>query len=58
MIRISIGIEDIEDILWDLEQALAKSQSTALEPAAVSPNGDVKAGHSIVSKAFGAPYQK
>jgi O-acetylhomoserine (thiol)-lyase len=22
-IRLSIGIEDIEDILWDLEQALA-----------------------------------
>ncbi len=25
MIRLSIGLEDIEDILWDLDQALAKS---------------------------------
>ena len=24
MIRVSIGIEDVEDILWDLNQALAK----------------------------------
>jgi len=23
-VRLSIGIEDIEDILWDLDQALAK----------------------------------
>ena len=57
-IRISIGIEDIEDIIWDLEQSLAKSQSSVPEPAAVSPNGDAKTGHSILSKAFGAPYQK
>jgi O-acetylhomoserine (thiol)-lyase len=26
MIRLSVGLEDIEDILWDLEQALAASQ--------------------------------
>ena len=26
MIRLSIGIEDIDDILWDLDQALAQSQ--------------------------------
>ncbi|TMD54313.1 MAG: O-acetylhomoserine aminocarboxypropyltransferase/cysteine synthase [Chloroflexi bacterium] len=58
LIRVSIGIEDLEDILWDLEQALAKSQAGAPEPAAVSPNGDAQAGHSILSKAFGAPYQK
>jgi O-acetylhomoserine (thiol)-lyase len=25
MIRLSVGIEDIDDILWDIEQALAKS---------------------------------
>ncbi|MFN2256430.1 MAG: PLP-dependent transferase, partial [Candidatus Promineifilaceae bacterium] len=24
-VRLSIGIEDIDDILWDLDQALAKS---------------------------------
>ena len=26
LIRLSIGLEDIDDILWDLDQALAKSQ--------------------------------
>ena len=28
MIRISVGLESIDDILWDIDQALAKSQST------------------------------
>lgn len=28
MIRLSVGIEDVEDILWDLERALAASQRT------------------------------
>jgi O-acetylhomoserine (thiol)-lyase len=54
MIRVSIGIEDVADIIWDLDQALEKSQSSA--PVAGSPNGH-EAGHSILSKAFGAPYQ-
>jgi O-acetylhomoserine (thiol)-lyase len=53
MIRVSIGIEDVDDIIWDLEQALAKSQAA---PAAAEANGH-EAGHSILSKAFGAPYQ-
>jgi O-acetylhomoserine (thiol)-lyase len=26
MIRISVGLEDLDDILWDLDQALAESQ--------------------------------
>jgi O-acetylhomoserine (thiol)-lyase len=26
MIRLSIGLEDVEDIIWDIEQALEKSQ--------------------------------
>jgi len=54
MIRLSVGIEDVDDILWDLEQALAGSQRT--EPVDLQPtkNG---LGHSILSKAFGAPYQ-
>jgi O-acetylhomoserine/O-acetylserine sulfhydrylase-like pyridoxal-dependent enzyme len=26
MIRLSIGLEDIEDILWDIDQALVQSQ--------------------------------
>jgi O-acetylhomoserine (thiol)-lyase len=27
MVRLSVGLEDIEDILWDLDQALSASQS-------------------------------
>jgi O-acetylhomoserine (thiol)-lyase len=27
MVRLSIGLEDSEDILWDIEQALAASQT-------------------------------
>jgi O-acetylhomoserine (thiol)-lyase len=30
MIRLSIGLEDVEDLLWDLEQALAASQGTSV----------------------------
>jgi O-acetylhomoserine (thiol)-lyase len=26
LVRLSVGLEDIEDILWDIDQALAKSQ--------------------------------
>jgi O-acetylhomoserine (thiol)-lyase len=26
MIRLSVGIEDIDDILWDIDQALAKAK--------------------------------
>ena len=29
MIRLSVGIENIDDILWDLDQALAASQPAA-----------------------------
>ena len=28
MVRLSVGIEDIDDITWDLDQALAGSQGT------------------------------
>jgi O-acetylhomoserine (thiol)-lyase len=28
MIRLSVGLESLDDILWDLDQALAQSQST------------------------------
>jgi O-acetylhomoserine (thiol)-lyase len=56
LIRVSIGIEDVEDILWDLDQALASSQrEEPADVAAASANG--REGHSILSKAFGAPYQ-
>ncbi len=55
MIRVSIGIEDIEDVLWDLEQALEKSQRAARVAVAAQKDGE---GHSILSKAFGAPYQR
>lgn len=54
MVRVSIGIEDVDDILWDLEQALDASQRPEAALAAAPGNGD---GHSILSKAFGAPYQ-
>ncbi len=30
MIRLSVGLEDLEDILWDLDQALESSQSALL----------------------------
>jgi O-acetylhomoserine (thiol)-lyase len=60
MIRVSIGIEDIDDILWDLGQALDKSQHTAPVPeTAMALDEDSQAsGHSLLSKAFGAPYQR
>ncbi|MBV9120941.1 MAG: O-acetylhomoserine aminocarboxypropyltransferase [Chloroflexi bacterium] len=52
MVRLSIGIEDIEDILWDLEQALDRSQRSG------EPELTHAGGHSLLSKAFGAPYQE
>jgi O-acetylhomoserine (thiol)-lyase len=52
MIRLSVGIEDVDDILWDLEQALERSQRET-EPSTVHT-----AGHSLLSKAFGAPHQE
>jgi O-acetylhomoserine (thiol)-lyase len=55
MIRISIGIEDVDDIIWDIEQALAQSQAAAPAAEVAAGSGE---GHSILSKAFGAPYQK
>jgi O-acetylhomoserine (thiol)-lyase len=54
LIRVSVGIEDVDDILWDLDQALTRSQKEEPVAAAPSRNG---LGHSILSKAFGAPYQ-
>jgi O-acetylhomoserine (thiol)-lyase len=27
LVRLSVGIEDVEDILWELDQAIAASQS-------------------------------
>jgi O-acetylhomoserine (thiol)-lyase len=29
MVRLSVGIEDVEDITWDLDQALTASQRSA-----------------------------
>jgi O-acetylhomoserine (thiol)-lyase len=61
MIRVSIGIEDIEDILWDLEQALEKSQQAApvTQTRAMPAEHEEPepSGHSLLSKSFGAPYQ-
>jgi O-acetylhomoserine (thiol)-lyase len=39
MVRLSVGLENIEDILWDLDQALAASQRTGSDvpqPAATN----------------------
>ncbi|HYX64616.1 MAG TPA: PLP-dependent transferase, partial [Burkholderiales bacterium] len=61
MIRVSIGIEDIEDILWDLGQALEKSQQAApvTETLVMAEALEHEpSGHSLLSKAFGAPYQR
>ncbi|MGY5319359.1 O-acetylhomoserine aminocarboxypropyltransferase/cysteine synthase family protein [Neomicrococcus lactis] len=33
LIRISVGIEDVEDILWDLDQALTASQGASADDA-------------------------
>ncbi|HEU0168059.1 MAG TPA: O-acetylhomoserine aminocarboxypropyltransferase [Chloroflexota bacterium] len=49
MIRLSIGIEDVDDILWDLGQALERSQH---EGAPSEPHG------SLLSKAYGAPWER
>jgi O-acetylhomoserine (thiol)-lyase len=54
MIRLSVGIEDVDDLLWDLEQALDRSQKSEATDHQPAKNG---LGHSILSKAFGAPYQ-
>jgi O-acetylhomoserine (thiol)-lyase len=51
MVRVSIGIEDVEDIMWDLEQALVASQA---DTPRQTYDGQ---GHSVLAKAFGAPYQ-
>jgi O-acetylhomoserine (thiol)-lyase len=57
MVRLSVGLEDLDDILWDLDQALDKSQRAA--PAApVAPEEAEPSGHSLLSKAFGAPFQR
>jgi O-acetylhomoserine (thiol)-lyase len=29
LVRISVGIEDLEDIVWDLDQGIAASQNAA-----------------------------
>lgn len=34
LIRISVGIEDVEDIIWDLDQALTASQEASADDAA------------------------
>jgi O-acetylhomoserine (thiol)-lyase len=33
LVRISVGLEDIEDILWDLDQALEAASASEAEPA-------------------------
>jgi O-acetylhomoserine (thiol)-lyase len=33
-VRLSIGLEDINDIVWDLDQALAVAQGATVHPVA------------------------
>ena len=61
LVRRTDDIEDIDDILWDLEQALDKSQqdSPVTEMFAMAGHAEAElSGHSLLSKAFGAPFQK
>jgi hypothetical protein len=55
---LSIGIEDIDDILWDLEQALDMSQQRSPVTETLVMTAPEMTGRSLLSKAFGAPYQK
>jgi len=40
MIRLSIGLEDVDDLLWDLEQALHKAQTQTPRYYLFSPNNN------------------
>ncbi|MEH0109443.1 O-acetylhomoserine aminocarboxypropyltransferase/cysteine synthase family protein [Tersicoccus sp. MR15.9] len=40
LIRISVGLEDVEDILWDLDQALTAAQQVAEESGELEENDD------------------
>ncbi|WPR65006.1 O-acetylhomoserine aminocarboxypropyltransferase/cysteine synthase family protein [Glutamicibacter protophormiae] len=40
LIRLSVGLEDVEDILWDLDQALSASQEGSLESDFAAPTYD------------------
>jgi O-acetylhomoserine (thiol)-lyase len=43
MVRISVGLEDVKDILWDLGQALQASQGTVSRSAKPSDGDKAKA---------------
>lgn len=51
LIRISVGLEDVDDILWDLDQALAASQSAAAEHGPSRDHED----HAFDTSEFAAP---
>ncbi|WP_418908175.1 O-acetylhomoserine aminocarboxypropyltransferase/cysteine synthase family protein [Glutamicibacter endophyticus] len=40
LIRLSVGLEDVEDIIWDLDQALTAAQQVAEPSPAVAANFD------------------
>ena len=40
LIRLSVGLEDVEDIIWDLDQALAASQEANAEAEFAAPTYD------------------
>jgi O-acetylhomoserine (thiol)-lyase len=47
MIRLSIGLEDVDDLFWDLDQALQTSQGERV--IALSANGHAEAAHETVA---------
>ena len=44
MVRISVGLEDVKDILWDLGQALQASQGTVSRSVKPADTDKAKAG--------------
>jgi O-acetylhomoserine (thiol)-lyase len=40
LIRLSVGLEDVDDIIWDLDQALSAAQNAEPEPEFAAPTYD------------------
>ncbi|WP_417561717.1 O-acetylhomoserine aminocarboxypropyltransferase/cysteine synthase family protein [Microbacterium sp.] len=55
LIRISVGLEDVDDIIWDLDQALTASQDAAERPVFAAPTYDGAACELPVGVPAGAP---
>lgn len=55
LIRISVGLEDVEDILWDLDQALTAAQEVAAETGELETNDDTFVTPEAAGSADGVP---